>query len=124
MTNVEYYSFESDVEVGDPVIFECATLKGVGPRWLFNDDLGSTGVWATGRVKYVDNRIIQVEYSIPGMGDDAQCVWPNFDHPDYDPLQWIQDGYLRWSDDYESPICECGAEKSNTTHSVWCPKYR
>lgn len=20
--------------------------------------------------------------------------------------------------------CECGAEKSNTTHSIWCPKYQ
>lgn len=22
------------------------------------------------------------------------------------------------------PVCECGAEKCNTTHATWCPKYK
>ena len=25
---------------------------------------------------------------------------------------------------YDEGKCECGADKCNTTHSTWCPKYR
>ncbi len=37
----------------------------------------------------------------------------------YDP------GYIRefyTQSDCKPVVCECGAEKANTTHSTWCPK--
>lgn len=110
------------IKVGDKVKFECGDLDNEGPRWQFNDDLGPSGIWVSGEIVYVDNKVIQVRYLVPNMHCSTTCTWPNEDHPDYDPMQWWQDGYLTWIVETDKPECECGAEKANTTHSTWCPK--
>lgn len=111
---------ELHLEVGDAVAFECADFDNSGPRWHFNDDLGESGIWAQGTVVYVDNEIIQTEFFIEGYIGKGKCTWPNYDHIDYDPMQWWQEGYLML---IEKPKCECGGERAKTTHSDWCPKY-
>lgn len=113
------------LELGDEVTFECGDLDDSQPRWSFNDDLGSSGIWAHGTVTHVDERIIQVEYWIEGFVGKGQCTWPNYEHEDYDPMQWYQDGYLSLVKRRLS--CECGAETvygPQTSHTYWCPKYK
>jgi len=112
------------IEVGDKVIFECSNNFTGQPRWMLNDDTGATDMWANGVVTYVDEKIIQVKYTVDGLIGTGNATWPNIDHPDYDPMQWWQDGYLSV---LPRPICECGSEKlfgKMTGHSWWCPKYK
>lgn len=121
--DVDYVIAEPSMKVGDPVEFEAGDLDETGPRWQMNDDLGPTNKWHSGSVCYIDEKIIQVQYTYAGQSSPVTCTWPNHDHPDYEPMQWVQPGYLRWTKDYQHPVCECGAEKTDTSHSTWCPKY-
>ncbi len=113
-----------EFEVGDNVIFECSGVHKNQPRYQFNDDLGSTDIWAEGTVTHVDNEIIQVAFTIEGFAGTGHCTWPNFDNDEYNPLQWYQEGYLQMLN--KRTVCECGAEATyglNTPHVSWCPKY-
>lgn len=117
---------ESMFEIGDEVIFECGAAQRNRPRYQFNDDLGSTDLWARGYICHIDNKIIQVKYTIEGFVGKGHCTWPNVDHEDYDPLQWCQEGYLQIAKKIGKLKCECGSEKTygaNAFHSDWCPKY-
>ena len=118
---------DTDFEVGDRVIFETSKSQNNLPRWAYNDDMGGSAMWADGVVEYVDERVVQVKYNLNDWGylGDAFCNWPNRLHPDYDPLQWIQPGYLQMV--LKKKRCECGAERVNgpiTGHSYYCPKYK
>lgn len=110
--------------IGDEVIFECGGKQNNTPRYDFNDDQGSTDIWAQGTITHVDNEIIQVEYTIENYIGTGNCTWPNFEHDSYDPFQWWFEGYLQLIS--KQSKCECGAEKTygtDTTHVSWCPKY-
>jgi hypothetical protein len=86
------------------------------PRWSKNIDYGGSGIWATGVVRFVDEYVIKVEYEIENYVDSGFCNWPNFKNNDYKENQWSRCGFLK------KIQCECGGEKTKTTHSGWCPK--
>jgi hypothetical protein len=112
------------LEIGDEVAFECGELDSSRPRWDFNEDLGESGIWASGVITYIDEKIIQTEYEIDGFFGKGICTWPNNEHEEYDPLQWTQEGYLMLTK--KRSVCECGSEAVYglvTSHSHWCPKY-
>ena len=117
-----------DVEfrVGDEVIFECSSAISNKPRWQFNDDTGGSGVWATGIVDHVDEKIIQIAFTIEGFVGTGYCTWPNTEHDEFEPLQWYEEGYLQVRRKRKKKRCECGSEVTyglNATHTSYCPKY-
>lgn len=123
MESEEFFE-DPEFEVGDKVIFECAGESKNRPRYDFNDDGGETGVWAQGTVIDVNSRVIKTEYTIENYVGTGYCKWPNVDHPEYEPGQWYQEGYLQILQ--KRAVCECGAEKTygpETTHVSWCAKY-
>ena len=116
---------EIEVTVGDKVSFELSNFDYTYPRWIFNDDTGSSDIWVDGTVVYADDSVIQVEYSLSGT--THLCTWPNYNHEDYDSLQWFQEGYLNFFNEEKELDCECGSAITygsvQVPHSTWCPCY-
>jgi len=127
-----YYTseFRQDIDpyisVGDIVIFETSELPPKNtPRWVMNDDTGGSGNYAYGRVISLTEEIIQIEYEISGFYGKGHARFPNAQHPDYFPEQWLQEGYLAFA---AVEACGCGSAavygKKTELHSHWCPRYK
>jgi hypothetical protein len=111
--------------VGDEIEFEtCAGGQQNQPRWNFDLDLGGSGKWAYGKIIFIDDQIIQVEYEIEGYIGKGNCTWPNTANRKFNFEQWDREGYLKLREEKPKQIkCECGGDKLHIPHSDWCPKY-
>lgn len=115
-----------EFKVGDKIKFEVAANGHRNtPRWTSNRyDNGATGIWAEGVVTQINEYWIVVDYTIESYIGTGKVSWPNKSNMDYDSSQWSLSGYLQLFNPKVNFVCDCGGEKSRTTHSAWCSTRR
>jgi hypothetical protein len=114
---------------GDFIKFEIDP-HGYKPRWLNNRDFGKSGKWAEGVVTEVTEYYFLIDSMFPNKTVKT-VKFPNKDSTFYNKNQWTREGFLQecmidWDSEEKVALakkCECGGEKTNTTHSTWCPKF-
>ncbi len=114
---------------GDYVKFEVDPY-GYKPRWLNNRDFGQSGNWAEGVITEVTEYYFIIDSLFPDKTLKT-VKFPNKNSTFYNPNQWKRNGFLQecfidWFSEEKInlfPQCECGGDKTKTTHSRWCPKY-
>ena len=85
------------------------------PRWWWNQDMGPTDRWATGRVETIEADKITVAYTIHHYMGTGYVQFPHLMHEKYTDKQWLYDGYLQTGE------CDCGsASLGYGSHSHWC----
>lgn len=86
-------------KVGDVVTFELCN-SGLTPRWNFNEDLGGSNLWLTGKVRYIHETIMEIASTYPNNDLDT-WTWPIEGDIEYRSDQWNRPGYLRHPHKYD-----------------------